>query len=396
MVNSGFRLGQLFGININIDFSWIFIFLLITGSLVFGLFPSIHPEWSPLLSGAVGLSASFLFFSSVLAHELAHSLVARSKGLPIRNITLFLFGGVSDIEREPPSAGAEFIIAIVGPLTSIVLGMTFLLLGGATIGSPVGIVTDPRITLSQLGPITTLLLWIGSVNVLLGFFNLIPGFPLDGGRLLRSLIWAINNNLRSATRIASSVGQGVSWLFILTGVLMIFGVRIPILGAGLINGLWLIFIGWFLNNAAAVSYRQVVVDDILKNVPVARLMKTDIVAVGPDVLVSDLVDNFILKTDRRAFPVLKNDKLTGLVTLEDVRKVDRQMWDRKKVNEIMTPVNGLEVVTAREGSAEALRKIAARDVGQLPVMENGRLVGIIDRGGILTWLKLNMDNQNGD
>lgn len=253
----GFNIGQVFGININIDFSWILIFLLVTGTLALSVFPGLHPEWSVFLNVTVGIIASVLFFASVLAHELAHSLVARARGISVKNITLFLFGGVSDIESEPSSAKAEFLIAIVGPLTSISLGFIFLFLAGIISGESISVLVSPDQVLSNLGPVTTLLLWLGPVNVLLGIFNLIPGFPLDGGRVLRSLIWAVTRNFRQATRFAVLGGQTVGWGFIAIGVLMIFGFRIPILGGGLISGLWLILIGRFLSSLAA-SYQKIV------------------------------------------------------------------------------------------------------------------------------------------
>lgn len=254
----GFRLGKIFGIEIDIDWSWIFIFLFISWNLAFGLFPALHPDWGTLLSGIVGIGASLLFFASVLAHELAHSLIAKRRGIPVRSITLFLFGGVSDIEKEPGSPEAEFSMAVVGPLTSVILGVVFLIIGGLAAGSLADIIDNPGASLSRLGPVPSLLVWLGPVNILVGLFNLLPGFPLDGGRILRAAIWALNGDLLLSTRYASAAGQGIALLFILAGVLMIFGVQVPVLGTGVAGGVWLIFIGLFLNSAAALSYRQLV------------------------------------------------------------------------------------------------------------------------------------------
>jgi len=205
-MNGGVHIGRIFGINVRIDWSWIFIFLLVTWSLAIGVFPSWHPEWSLSLSWTVAIAASILFFASILAHELAHSLVAKMRGLPVRRITLFLFGGVSNLEREPPSPKTEFFIAIVGPITSVALGLIFLLMGGLSIGGIQNLAAEPSEMLSQLNPLTTLLLWLGSVNILIGLFNLVPGFPLDGGRILRSLVWMATGSLRKATRWASGAG----------------------------------------------------------------------------------------------------------------------------------------------------------------------------------------------
>ena len=390
-MRSGLRLGRIFGINIYIDWSWIFIFLLVTWNLAAGVFPQLHPNWGATLNWGTAIVASLLFFASVLAHELAHSLVAKARGLPVRNITLFLFGGVSNIQREPASAGTEFVMSIVGPLTSIVLGVIFLLLSGATAAGSDVITGNSIGALARLDPPSTLLLWLGPINILLGVFNLIPGFPLDGGRVLRSVLWALTKNLRLATRWASWVGQAVAWLFIFAGISMIFGISIPFFGTGFIGGLWLAFIGWFLNNAAAQSYQQVVVEDLLGGVTVAQLMHANTPTLAPSIPVSTLVHDHIMGTDERAFPVIDNDRLVGLVCIEDVRKVPREKWDTTTVGEIMTPANQLAVATPREDATDALNDLARRDVNQLPVMEGGRLVGMLRRRDIMRWLQLHSE-----
>jgi Zn-dependent protease/predicted transcriptional regulator len=390
-MNSGVHIGRIFGINIQIDWSWVFIFLLVTWSLAVGLFPSWHPDWSPALSWVVALSASILFFASVLIHELAHSLVAKAKGLPVRRITLFLFGGVSNLEREPPSPKAEFIITIVGPVTSLALGAFFLMLSSFSIGGLSIVPPESTEMVSQLNPLSTLLLWLGSINILLGIFNLIPGFPLDGGRVLRSLLWMATGSLRKATRWASGTGQAIAWIFIVTGVVMIFGAQIPFFGTGLINGLWLILIGWFLNGAAIAGYRQVVIRDLLEDVPVERLMRSEVPVVPPDLTVSDLVYQWIIGTDERAFPVLAGERLVGLVGLEDVRKLPREAWDSTTVEQIMTRAEQLDVVSPREDANEAFEKLTRRDVRQVPVVQDGHLVGLLRRRDIVKWLQLHSE-----
>jgi Zn-dependent protease len=387
-MRSGFRLGRVFGISIYIDWSWIFIFLLVTWNLAVGVFPSLHPNWGAALNWGVGLAASILFFLSVLAHELAHSLVARAQGVPVRRITLFIFGGVSDIEREPPSPGAEFFIAIVGPLTSLALGVGFLLLGGLLARGAFLAPTQLPQALAGLDPASSLLLWLGPINIILGLFNLVPGFPLDGGRVLRSLLWALTHNLRRATQWASWVGQAVAWLFIVTGVAMVFGLRVPLFGTGLISGLWLAFIGWFLNHAAVQSYQQVVVEDMLEGVPVRRLMRSDAPTVTPSTRLSDLVDNYLMRTDERAFPVVEGDRLAGLVCLEDLRRVPRDEWDRTLVSQVMTPAGKLDLISPSEDAAHALQKLAQRDVRQMPVVQDGHVIGMLRRRDILRWLQL--------
>ena len=387
-MRSGFRIGRVFGINIYIDWSWLFIFLLVTWNLAAGVFPSLHPDWSVPLYWGMGVAASVLFFASVLAHELAHAVVAQARGLSVRSITLFIFGGVANIEREPTSPGTEFLVAVVGPVTSIVLGVLATLAGillsrGGVTGS-----ASVEQALANLSPLTTLLLWLGPINIVLGLFNLVPGFPLDGGRVLRSLLWAASGNLRQATRWATWVGQAVAWLFIIAGIAMIFGVRIPFFGTGVISGLWLAFIGWFLNSAAVQSYRQVVVDDMLEGVPVARLMRRDAPTVAPNTSVSQLVDDFVMKTDERAFPVVDGDRLEGLVCLEDVRQVPRAAWDTTPVSQIMTPASQLTVVAPRDDASQALQKLGQRDVRQIPVVQDGHVVGMLRRRDVLRWLQL--------
>ncbi|MCC7360662.1 MAG: site-2 protease family protein [Anaerolineales bacterium] len=391
MMRNGFGLGRVFGIEIRVDWSWLFILGLVTWNLAAGVFPSLHPEWGTALNWVVGLAAAVVLFASVLAHELAHSLVAIARGLPVRRITLFMFGGVSNIEREPPSPSSEFLIAIVGPITSIALGIIFSLLGGG-LGLRAGqALNNPQQLLAGLGPVATLLLWLGPVNIVLGVFNLIPGFPLDGGRVLRSILWAATSNLRRATRWASWVGQGIAWLFIGGGIAMMFGVQLPFFGTGFLSGLWLAFIGWFVNQAAAQSYQLVVVEDLLEGVPVARLMRANAPTVGPGMHVSQLVDDFIMGTDERAFPVVEGDRLVGLVCLEDVRKVARAAWDTTRLDQIMTPAAELDLATPREDAAEAMSKLAARDVRQVPVVQDGRLVGMLRRRDILRWLQLHSE-----
>ncbi len=389
MFGTGFRVARIFGINIEVDWSWIFIFLLVTWDLAGAIFPSLHPGWSAALNWGLGILASLLFFASVLFHELAHSLVAIARGLPVRRITLFIFGGVSNIEKEPPSPLTEFLIAIVGPLTSIVLGIIFLALAGSSAGVATPFSSGASVLrIARLGPLPTMLLWLGPINIILGLFNLIPGFPLDGGRVLRSILWGISHNLRRATRWATVVSHVVAWAFIIAGIAMVFGIQIPFFGTGLISGLWLAFIGWFLNNAASQSYRQVVVSDMLEGVPVSRLMRADIPSVSPDTSVGDLVYNHIMGTDERSFPVINNGILAGLVCLEDVRKVPRDQWDTTRVSQIMTPADKLDMVSPNQDATDAFNRLAQKDINQMPVVQNGQVVGMLRRRDILRWLQM--------
>jgi Zn-dependent protease len=385
----GLRVGRISGIDITIDRSWVFIFVLVTWSLAAGVFPHWHPRWSPGLDWGIAFAAAVLFFASILLHELAHSLVAKARGLPVNRIALFLFGGVSNLEREPPSPGTEFVMAFVGPLTSIALGMVFLLLlGMLDAGALADTVRNRRVPMMRLGPLSTLLVWLGQINILVGIFNLVPGFPLDGGRVVRSIIWAATHSLRKATLWAARLGQGIAWIFIVSGIAMVFGVTIPAFGSGIIGGLWLAFIGWFLNNAALASNRQVLIDDVLQDIPVSRLMRSTVAGMPPDTRVSSLVHDWIMGTDERAFLVMDGDRMVGLVCLEDVRKVPRDQWDTSTVTQIMTPAERLITATPQEHVAEALRKLTRNDVRQLPVMEGDRLAGLLRLADVVKWLHL--------
>ena len=314
--------------------------------------------------------------------------MAKARGLPVRRITLFLFGGVSNIEREPPTPKTEFLMAVVGPITSLLLGMIFLALAALSAATSGITGQEPEAVARQLGPITTLLAWLGPINILLGLFNMIPGFPLDGGRLLRAALWSATKDLRKATAWAAGVGRLTGWMFIAAGVAMALGAQLPFFGTGLISGLWLVFIGWFLNSAAVNSYQQTVVRDLLEDVPVFRLMRLNVPTVTPTLTVNHLVYDYVMGADERAFPVMEGDRLVGLVCLEDIRKVPREAWERVTVGEIMTDASHLDTVAASEDVGDALEKLTRRDVGQAPVVENGRLVGLLRRRDILKWLEL--------
>ena len=310
----------------------------------------------------------------------------------MRNITLFLFGGVANIQQEPRSPRGEFLLAIVGPLTSLAIGGFCLLAVSLFAPLSADAALNPGLAFASLDPLTTLLLWLGSANIVLGIFNLLPGFPLDGGRVLRAILWGVTGNFRTATRWAAGVGQVLAWLLIFSGIAMIFGVEIPFFGTGLIGGLWLAFIGWFMSSAARQSYQQVVVHDMLEGVPAARLMRANVPAVSPGTSTSDLVHHYMMGTDERAFPVLDGDRLVGLVTLEDIRKVAREDWDTTSAAEIMTPADQLAVVQPQDDASAALDKLTERNVHQVPVISNGHLVGLVRSSDIMRWLNLQAPN----
>ena len=387
----GLRLGRIFGIEIAIDSSWVFIALLMSWSLT-AAFARWHPDWSSATALATAVVATVLFFFSVVLHELAHSLVARRYGVPVQRITLFLFGGVSNIEREPPSAMAEFLTAAVGPLTSVVLGVALLTVGAWAVRWPADLANDASADLASLSPAQSLLLWLGPINVVVGLFNLIPGFPLDGGRMLRAAIWGATGNLHAATRWASAIGQAIGWGLVLTGVAMVFGAPVPFFGRGVVSGLWLAFIGWFLSSAAAHTWRRQLVREVLEGVPVSRLMT----APGPEIPahtdLNTLVSDWLIRGGERAFPVADDSgRFLGLVTFADVRRTQREAWASTDAAQVMTPLSDLITTTAREDLADAADKLARVDVSQLPVVDaNGGLVAMLQRRDVLRWIELHI------
>ena len=390
-MSASLRLGSVRGIEIHADASLLLIFLLILFTLGAGVFPAWHPQWG---AGAIWLTAAaaaLLFFVSVLLHELAHALVGRSQGIRVPRITLFVFGGMAHLEREPHAWRAELWMAIVGPIVSFAIGFGALLLGSLALR---GATLDPEAPLrliAGVGPLATVALWLGPVNILLGLFNLVPGFPLDGGRVLRALIWGATGDLLKATRWAAAFGQGFGWFLIACGFLMALGVALPLLGAGVVGGLWMALIGWFLARAALAGYAQVVAAHALERVPVSKLMIAPVETVAPGMPVEELIEDHIMKSDQRVFPVLEAGRLAGLVGVEEARAVPRHARATRQVSEIMTPAERLATVSPGEDSAEALRKLQQSATQQLAVVERGELRGLLRREDLAKWLLLRRD-----
>jgi Zn-dependent protease/CBS domain-containing protein len=361
------RIFKIAGIGIEVNISWLIILVLLTASLALDWFPNAAPRYPVLTYWLLGLLAALLLFASVLVHELSHSLVAKARGLPVKSITLFIFGGVSDIERQPQSPGVEFQMAFAGPLTSLIIGAISLGLWLLAGGVPLAAAT---------------LLYLGVANLLLGVFNLIPGFPLDGGRVLRSAIWKATGSLRTATVWAARIGQGVAYLLILLGVWRFFS-------GDFINGLWFGFIGWFLLQAAQAENSQVALESLFKGVTVSQLMSPARGSVQGDMSLQQLVDGYVLPYGMRSLPVTRGDELIGLITLEDVRRVSREMWPFTPVHDAMTPLARLHIARPYESLNDALPRLAGRDVNQLPVVdETGRLVGMLNRDAIMRYVEI--------
>jgi Zn-dependent protease/CBS domain-containing protein len=386
----GVRAGSVAGIEVRLDWSLIVIFWLILVNLATGTFALHHPGWSPGLRWATGAVAAVLFLLSILAHELAHALVGRAQGVEIAGITLFMFGGVAQTKGEPQSARRELLMTVVGPLTSILIGVAAWLVGNHLASAiPDLDVTEPFRRSGALGPLGTLLLWLGPVNIVLGLFNLIPAFPLDGGRVLRAALWAATGDFRRATRWAAGLGRIFAMLFVLAGISMVLGLHVPFLGTGLVPGLWIAFIGWFLQRASAASYARVIVEDLLQRARVADLMQRgSLLTVPPELSVDALVQVRLIVADQQAFPVTDGERFLGMVTRADVQRLPREVWKETKVGDIMTGRAALAVAAPDEEATAAFEKLAGRDIEQLPVVDGERLVGLLRRRDLARWLDL--------
>jgi Zn-dependent protease/CBS domain-containing protein len=370
-MNSNVKLGRISGIEIGLHYSWFIIAALIVFSLG-EHFRQVNPNWG---AGEIWIAALFtavLFFVTLLLHELAHSLVAQSRGLKVRAITLFALGGVSQIQDDATDAKTEFWVAIAGPIASLIIGFSCL---GIALGLGWQRSTEPHT--AAIG----VLVWLGYINIALAFFNMIPGFPLDGGRVLRSLVWAITKNADRSTRIAARVGQVVAFLFILDGIWRYFS------GAGF-GGLWIAFIGWFLMDAAKASYAEVGTTAALRGMRVYDVMSRDCVIVNRGMSLRDFVDIYLLKTGQRCFAVEDQGRLVGIITPRDVSNISRDRWDETTVREAMRPLQELRVITPDTPVLDALKLMAGNDVNQLPVVANGTLQGMVSRSQLVQLLQV--------
>lgn len=366
-MSGSIRIGTIFGIPIKINYTWLFIFALLTLSLGFYYFPQRYSDWPTWQHWGVALATTLLFFASVLVHELMHSLISIAQGVPVRDITLFIFGGVSSLTEEPRSAGSEFVMALAGPLSSIVLaaifGLTWL------------------VTRYFAPPLAAMCFYLAGINLSLGFFNLIPGFPLDGGRVLRAILWAATGNIRQATTVATQVGRLIAALFIIGGLGLVF------LGQTA-NGLWLAFIGWFLDNAAQQSYRQMLLSEMLRGVSARDIMTTECAQVYPGLLVENLVHDYLLAQGKRCFVVIQNGNFLGIVTVHNVKAVPRERWSALTAQDIMTPLALLKRVAPQDEAIDVLRRMDEADVNQMPVIEGDRLIGLVGRDQVLHLIRM--------
>ena len=366
MFGTSWRVGRIAGIEVRVDSSWVVIALLITYSMYLRA-SILYPELSGGGAVALGILATVLFFGSVLVHELAHAVVSQARGIRVQDITLFLFGGATRARVESRGPGDEFLIALVGPLTSGILAGLF--------GIAAGLGDD---VLSR--PLVGTLGYLAWVNLLLAGFNLVPGFPLDGGRLLRSAIWKATGSIGRATRVASLAGQAVGWLLVAGGVAYL-------LAGNLAGGIWFAFIGWFLVQAARASYQELQLRDLLRGVEAEDVMAGDLLRIPPDLSLQDAVDDYFMRYDHGAFPVDEQGRTIGLLTLRGVRRVPREQWSTRRVRDHMVPLGDQVVVAPHARMDDVLGKLQDGEAGRVLVVQDGEVVGIITPTDLTRWLR---------
>jgi len=374
-ITPSLRLGRIAGIEVGVHYSWLFFGALITWSLAAGYFPETHPGWSAATYWLAGTLAALALFVSVMLHELAHSLVARARGAEVQRVTLFIFGGVATIKDEPASAADEFMIAIVGPLTSFLIAGTCWA-AAAALGVAGGAAAARAAPAAVLG-------YLAVINALLGGFNLLPGFPLDGGRVLRAALWAATKDLRRATDLASYAGQGIGLLLVFVGISRA-------LSGAVLNGLWTTFMGWFLSGTAEATRRGFALREGLRGVRVAEYMDAQPDVATADMSVAEFVFRHVLGHGKRALPVIagaEEHRLVGIVGVTDIKEVPQPAWPATAVSEIMHRPP-LKTVSPTTEINTALRRMVEDGLNQLPVVEDGRLVGMLSRADVLRSLQL--------
>ncbi len=369
MFGSSIKLFKVFGIEIRLDFSWFIVFALFAYYFGFNYFPAVLPDVNGGIIAVVTIITVILFFSSVLIHEISHSLVAKSKGTPVERITLFLFGGMAQIEKEPETPMSEFVMAIAGPAASFVLAILFGIIWLLT--RQYEIIREP-------------VRYLTIINIILGIFNMLPGYPLDGGRVLRSIIWKVTDNIKKATLIASTTGRVIGFLIIAVGIFFLFT-------RNFLNGVWFAFIGWFLQSSAQMGYRQLVFETSIKGVKVGDVMNDDIVLVEKDISLQELIDEYFMRYRFGRFPVvedLRSERLIGIISLHDVKSIERQKWPEIRVGDIVKTIDENEKVDMSIEISEAIKKMGKIGLGHLVIMSGNKLKGIITKSDVMRFIKL--------
>ncbi|TVP53683.1 MAG: site-2 protease family protein [Gemmatimonadales bacterium] len=366
---SGVRLGSVSGFEIVLDYSWFIIFFLVLGSFAGAVFPAHLPELDRITYLWMGFASAVLLFTSLLAHELAHAFTARRRGIEIEGITLFIFGGMARTRQEPATPGDEFLIAVMGPVASFAIAIFFY--GIAAQGPTLGL-GEPGQAVAE---------YLGFLNILLAVFNLFPGFPLDGGRILRATLWKATGSLRRATRIAAGAGRLLGWMIIALGI---WGLLV---GGSVIGGLWLIFIGWFLGHAARASYQQVMLQKLLGPLTAREAMSPDPETVSPDLPIDQLIHDYFLRRPYNSFPVTDDGVIVGLITLSHVKGLSRDEWKGKITADLMTPLEDTLLVDPDAPMMEILEKMRLKEVRRVLVAREWELIGIISTSDIARWME---------
>ncbi len=365
MLEGSWQVGKIGGIPVRVHFSWFIVFGLITWALATQYFPQVAPELPQITNYLRGAIAALLLFLSVTIHELSHSFVARRYKIPITSITLFIFGGVAQMKKEPASPKAELYMAIAGPFSSYILGLIFFILY-KLLGSYHGL--------------RAIAFYLLQLNIILGTFNLIPGFPMDGGRVLRAILWQKSGDYLSATKKASKAGERIAIIFIVVGFISLL--------TGYLGSVWLLLIGWFLYTAAQSSYQQATAKGILSGIRVRNVMATDVVAVNSDTPLSDVVDNYFLRYGYSGFPVIDGDKIMGIISLKEIKEVPKDRWDHIAAKEVMQLFDSSFAVSEDDDVSVVLERMVHEDKGRFLILHNGKLIGLITRSGIAKYLQI--------
>ena len=365
MKSQGILLGKILNIPVNVDYSWFLIFILLTWSLAISYYPSEFRQWPTAWYWIMGAITAIMLFVSVLLHELGHSIVALRYKIPVRNITLFIFGGVAQISSEPPTAMSEFWIAIAGPVVSFLLAGLFALL---------------EFIVSSLTPLFALVKYLAYINGTLGLFNLIPGFPLDGGRVFRAIVWGTSGDFRKATRIATGVGRAIAYIFILVGVYFIFSGNFS-------GGIWIAFIGWFLESAARSQAQQMAVRDLLAGRKVYQAMSQNYTIISPTITLQRLADTHILGEGRRFFIVQDETSVRGVLTLQTIREIPRDQWLNMTAEQAMIRAGDMKWVRPESELWDALERMDQNGVNQLPVIQDDQIAGLLTRENVISFLR---------
>lgn len=368
-MKGSFVIGKIKGIEIEINLSWLIIFGLITFMMATNFFPQNYPDISPIIGWVLGSIMAILMLLSILLHELSHSIVSINQGIEVKKITLFIFGGIAQLDKEPDNPIQELKIALAGPAMSLLLFLIFTFIYNF---------------LGYLGVESYLiapLIYVSSVNLIIVLFNMVPAFPLDGGRVLRALIWHFQGSLQKATKVTSSMGNIFGYLLIFLGLYIVFN-------GNVLNGIWFVFIGWFIKQLSESSYQNTIMTDMFTKIKVSTFMSKNVISVGAHLSIEALVENYFYKYKYTSFPVIETDRVIGIVTVENIKTLNRDEWDRTIVRNIITPINNDLIVYPEDNVSSAIKKIFQNGIGRVLVMDGETLTGIVSRTDILNYIRI--------